>query len=320
MPSANVSWPVPLQRLTPWYPGQPGVPGTDSDRGLRLDSNGKIIYVDRNHVDAHDQRDGTNPDSPMATVQAAVNKCREYMNDTVVVMHNSYWYDTQAAYSRQLPVAEDVIVTTPGIRIVGLAPPSTLGVPWIPGTTGGTCLTIHAFDVIVEGFNFMDIAFNNATAIYAEWNGTTRLGDALTVRHCYFNTFLDYGVRLDFSYHSDIHHNYFHAVDVIAVEDVAAGLDDSDFCRIHENFFNYCAVAIRMLAVTGCHIHHNTIMGDPTGTDNYIDLTGGVTNSVHHNVLNCSLGAQFNLTCSSAGSGAWVQNYLLNGPNLAPPT
>ena len=45
MPSANVRWGTPLTRLNPWYPGQFGVPGTDSETGLRLDSNGTVFYV-----------------------------------------------------------------------------------------------------------------------------------------------------------------------------------------------------------------------------------------------------------------------------------
>lgn len=318
MPGANVRWPVPLQRLTPWYPGMFGVPGTDSDRGLRLDSNGKIIYVDRNHVDPHDQRDGTNPDSPMATIAAALTKCRPYMNDVIVVMHNSRWYDTDPTYGRKLPVQEDVIVTVPGVRIVGLSP-ATLGVPWMPGTTGGTCLTVHAFDTVVEGFNFMDVAANNATGIHAVWDGTDYWGDALTVRNCFFNTNLDYGIRLDHSYYSDIHDNWFQGINVAAIHEVAGG-NESDFCLIHNNWFSYCVAAINLPAVEGCHIHHNTIHGNPAGANNYINLTGGADNAVHHNVLNCSLGAQFNLTCSDATSGSWIQNYLINGPNVAPPT
>jgi hypothetical protein len=319
MGSANVRWPVPLQRLTPWYPGQPGVPGTDSDRGLRLDSNGIVIYVDRNHVDNSDLRDGTDPDAPMSTVTAALTKCRAYMNDTIVVMHNSRWYDTDPTYARKLPVQENVVVTTPGVRIVGLAPSSTLGVPWLPGTTGGTCLTVYAFDVLVEGFNFMDMAANNATGIYAEWDGASYWGDALTVRNCYFNTYLDYGIRLDFCYYADIHSNYFHGVNVAAIDDVTVG-NDSDYSLIHDNWFSYCVAAINLPGVGAAHIHHNTIHGNPAGANNYINLTGGADNAVHHNVLNCSLGAQYNTTCSDATSGSWIQNYCLNGPNVAPPT
>src|SRR4030042_4317809 len=154
MPSSNVLWPVPLQRLTPWYPGQFGVPGTDSDRGLREDSNGKIVWVDPNHVDANDLRDGTNPDSPMRTVAAALTKCRPYAGDVVAVMFNACWTYSNLTLGRALPVIESVIVTTPGVRSVGVAPSSSLGVPWIPAGDNLTCITVRAMDVLVEGVCF----------------------------------------------------------------------------------------------------------------------------------------------------------------------
>jgi len=300
-------------------PGQFGVSGTDNTTGLRLDTNAKIIYVDRNHADPHDQRDGTDADSPMATVQAAVDLCRPYMNDTIVVAHNSYWYDTNAASPRKLPVAEDVTVDVPGIRIIGQAPSSTLGVPWIPGTTGGTCLTIDAFDVLVEGFNFMDTGGNNAIGIVSTWDNTTAWGDGLTVRNCFFNTNLDYGIRLEFSYYTDIHNCWFQGQNVRAIEEIVGG-SPSSFALIHENWFSYPVAAIWMPACDGNHIHHNSFMGDPKGTNNYINLTGGGANMVDHNNLNCTLGADYNLACSDATSGLWAQNYCIDGPTTAPPT
>jgi hypothetical protein len=319
MPASNVRWPVPLQRLNPWYPGQFGVPGTDHTTGLRLDTNGIILYVDPNHADANDNKDGTDPDSPMATVQAAVNKCRQYMNDTIVVMHNSRWYDTSAAYARKLPVQEDVTIDTPGIRLVGLAPSSTLGVPWLPGTTGGTCLTVNAFDVVIEGFNFMDIAGNNATGILAVWDGATSWGDAMTVRHCFFNTYLDYGIQVNFSYYTDIHHNYFQGINVAAIHEVAGG-NESDYIQVHDNWFGYCVAAINLPSVDAANIYNNVIYGDGTDTNNFINLTGGADNIVHHNTMSCTMGAQYNTTCSDNTSGAWIQNYLLNGVTAANPT
>ena len=97
MPSSNVPWAPMLTRLNPWYPGQPGVPGTDSDTGLRLDSNGIILYVDPNHVDNNDGRDGTNPTAPLSTVAKALTLCRAYRNDTIVVAPNAYWQHSNIA-------------------------------------------------------------------------------------------------------------------------------------------------------------------------------------------------------------------------------
>lgn len=63
----------PLTSLAPWYPGQMGVPGSDSQRGMRYQSTGVILYVDTNHPDASDAHDGTDPEHPKATIQGAVN-------------------------------------------------------------------------------------------------------------------------------------------------------------------------------------------------------------------------------------------------------
>ena len=78
MPATNVNWPTPLTRLNPWYPGQMGVPGTDNETGLRLNSTGAIFYVDPNYPGVSDLRDGTNPTNPLQTVEAALTKCEAY--------------------------------------------------------------------------------------------------------------------------------------------------------------------------------------------------------------------------------------------------
>ena len=94
MTAADVRYPIPLARLNPWYPGQMGVPGTDTETGMRYHCTGTVFYVDPNYPGASDARDGTNPTDPMLTVQAALNKCQGYRGDVVVVMCNNNWvYD-----------------------------------------------------------------------------------------------------------------------------------------------------------------------------------------------------------------------------------
>ena len=117
MPATNVSWPVPLTRLNPWYPGQFGVPGTDSETGLRLDTEGCIFWVDPNHPDANDNRDGTNPTSPLATVGAAIGKCAAYRGDVIAVMHNGFWTYGDMTASNITPIQEAVTVNVPGVRL-----------------------------------------------------------------------------------------------------------------------------------------------------------------------------------------------------------
>ena len=158
MPSSNVRMPLPLTRLSPWYPAQFGVAGAGSDRGLRLDTLGKVIYVDPNYAGATASPDGTEPDCPVSTVAAALAQCRDWCNDVILVMHNDNWTFGPALSigdtDRALCINESVTVTVHGVRIIGVAPSAALGPVWRPATAGGTCITIHAMDVLIEGFCF----------------------------------------------------------------------------------------------------------------------------------------------------------------------
>jgi parallel beta-helix repeat protein len=338
MPGTNVSWPVPLTRLTPWYPGQFGVPGADSDRGLRQDSNGKILWVDPNHVDANDNRDGTNPDSPLATVAAALTKCRAYSGDVIAVMFNSFWTYGSTAVGRPLPINEAVTITTPGIRIVGVSSGS-LGVPWTPSTANTPAITVHAMDVVIEGFNFWNgNSLAGTVGILAEWNGPVIFGENMTVRHCSFYG-LAYGVQLDYTWYCHITDCQFDTISVAGIFNpsvygepdyttienntfwggvAAINLPAADYCIIRNNVFQNCDAAILMLGGALNTIHGNTINENPAGANNYIDLTGGSSNLVSDNWLGCSI-AQYDATCSDSTSGQWVRNHCVNGETAAAP-
>ena len=346
MPASNVNWPTPLIRWPTLFPGQQGVPGTDSDRGLRQDSNGKILWVDRNHVDANDNRDGTNPDSPLATVGAALTKCRAYMGDVIVVAFNGMWmHANTGAGLRILPVNESVIVTVPGVRIVGLAPPSSLGVPWFPAGANETCITVRAIDVLIEGFSFWQTGLAGTTAIIAEWGTPVPppvlgpyYGDNLTVRHCYFRA-LAYGIQLDFSYYTYVEDCRFESMTTAAIHNPSV-YGEPDWCVIRNNMFTSNAADLNLPAVDSCliennrfmdvtaaivltggsgnTIHANTIQGSPVGANNYVNLAGGANNIVSQNMLACTI-AQYDTTCSDATSGSWVGNLCTNGTATAPP-
>ena len=320
MPASNVPWAPPLQRLNPWYPGQFGVPGAWTDTGLRLDTNGTIFYVDPNAVGVSDQRDGTDPTEPLQTVATALTKCEAYKNDVIVVAPNSWWTYADKSVGRVIPIYEEVTVTTPGVRIVGLFPPSSMGVPWVPVTDNGVCITVHAMDVLIEGFAFWDSTGVTApVAIRAEWGGSV-YGENLTVRHCWFGYGLDYGIQMDWSWNNHIHDNIFQAVAVAAIQsmDVAG---DPDYCIIHDNLFINNGDAIDLEDTDYCAIYRNAIYGDDGGTDNFIDLTGGIGNLVYDNWLGCTLAAgQYNATCSDATSGMWIRNHCVDGETGAAPT
>jgi len=318
MPSANVNWPPILVRQKPWYPGQPGVPGTDNTRGQRLGTNGVVFYVDPNAAGVSDLRDGTDPEGPLATVGKALTLCRDYSNDTIIVAPSGYWRHADPTSSRIIPVREEVTISTPGVRLVGLMPSGSLGVPWGVTQDSGVAITVNAMSVLIEGFNFWDIVYNNATAIGAYWTAPA-YGDNVTIRNNFFGDGLDYGVRLNFSYNTYIYDNTFQEIAVAAINSIDT-LGDPDYTFIYGNRFNDNVAAIDLEDSSRCMIYDNMIMGDGTGTNNFIDLTGGSNNFVANNYLACTLGAEYNLTCSDATSGAWVNNHCENGDATLPPT
>lgn len=340
MPATNVLWPTPLVRWPTLFPGQFGVPGTDSDRGLRQDSNGKILWVDPNHVDPSDLRDGTNPDSPLRTVAEALTQCRPYSGDVIAVMGNSFWTYGNIAAGRATPIAENVTVTVPGVRIVGIAPSGSLGVPWVPPLANLPCITVHAMDVLIEGFNFWNSgALAGTTGILAEWNGGGAFGENLSVRNCFFYR-LAYGIQLDYAWNCYIEHCLFEEITTAAIHNPTVfgepdynvirdnmfinnaadiNLPACDYEIIERNTFTDVTAAITTTTGTWNTVHGNVINGNPAGANNYINMTGGTSNMVSDNYLGCTI-AQYDTTCSDAGSGSWVFNHCTDGAPVAPPT
>jgi hypothetical protein len=367
MPSANVQWPVPLTRLNPWYPGQlGGVPGVSTETGLRTDTNGTIFYVDPNAVGVSDLRDGTDPNEPLTTVAAALTHCGAYQNDVIAVAPSSYWEHADTSVGRATPIYEEVTVTVPGVRIVGLFPPGSLGVPWQPVTDTGACITVHAMDVLIEGFCFWDdLGLTAPIGILVQWDGTDQWGDNLTVRNCFFYD-LEFGIQMDYSYHSYIVDNMFYAITDTAIDNLSV-VGDPDNLVVRRNDFMICStcmdlattgymiiennvmndcptgivltgsgpavvqhnkihtttttgvVAISGAGASECMIHGNIISGNPAGTNNMINLTGGSNNVVSDNWLSCTI-AQYDTTCSDAGSGSWVRNHCIDNETAAAPT
>jgi hypothetical protein len=60
-----------MEKWPPFYGGQMGVPGSDTPLGHRMGS-GLAYYVDKNHSDASDNNDGTDPLEPKLTIASAI--------------------------------------------------------------------------------------------------------------------------------------------------------------------------------------------------------------------------------------------------------
>ena len=320
MPSSNVRWPIPLTRQNPFYPGQTGVPGTDTETGLRTNTLGTVFYVDPNYPGAHDRRDGTNPTDPLLTVQAGIDRCQAWAGEVVAVMANGDW-QYGGHVGRQATIQEEVTVSTDGISIVGVAPSSGLGVYWQPAQNDGVCITINALDVLVEGFCFWNEDFTGGTGILSQWTGNAAplfQGENTVVRNCNFNAVLDYGIALDYTWYSSVTDNFFHDIAVAAIHNLAT-TGDPDYSVFARNHFLDCALAISLPGVDGAFIYENKISGDPAAANSFINTTGGGSNTVSRNALVCTLAQYVGGTCNSSATDGYVQNYCIDGPSVALP-
>jgi hypothetical protein len=330
MPGANVSWPIPLVRLNPWFSGQMGVPGTDSETGLRTDTHGTVFYVDPNAVGVSDQRDGTDPNEPLQTVATAITKCQPYRGDVIAVMANNSWQYGNSADLRTTAIVEEVTLDVPGVRLVGIASAGQ-GVYWQPASNGGTCITVHAIDCTIEGFFFSDGPdYAGCNAISAEWDGTTLFGENLTVRHCVFDDTVDIAVQLEYAWYCEVYDCWFLECDEYGIYTAATG-SGTDYTAIHDNLFiDIGTGAIALLGDAGNnHIYRNRIFnqsaeGGIAATNEGINTTGGTTNFVTENWLSCLLpvpaNGDLNDFCSAAATDAWAGNYCLDGLQVTKPT
>lgn len=303
------------------------------------DFGGTVYFVDPNHAKASNQHAGTSPDFPLRTVTHAITLCQAYMGDVIAVMMNSYWTYGDVTAGRATPIREAVTVDVPGIRIVGISK-SPLGVPWVPTANSAVCITVHAMDVEIEGFNFWeDAGYTGTVGVLAEWNGPTYYGECMNLHDCYFEG-LAYGVQLDYSWNCKIERCRFEGITTAAVFNPSTygepdyltirdcvfannladiGLPDCDFEIIEGCRFLDVTEAIKITAGAHNQIIGNVIEADGTGTNNMINLTGGGDNVVTGNTLTCTI-AQYDTTCSDAGSGSWGFNHCENGNTTAAPT
>ena len=329
MPSTNVQYPVPFLTLPPMFVGQFGVPGTGSPEGRRTDTVGATFYVNPNATGVSDLRDGTNPEAPLQTVAAALALCQPYRNDMIIVSPNNSWQYGDSTDGYTTAISEEVTITVPGVRLVGVCP-SGQGVYWTPASNGGTCITVSAIDCTIEGFFFTEGDYTGLNAIYCEWDGVTLFGENLTVRNCTFDDTVDVAIQLEFSWYCDIHHNHFLECDEYGVYDAAAGSGVA-YSAIHDNWFLDCGTAAIALlggsdnnSIYNNRIYNGNAEGAAAATNEGINTTGGATNIITNNWLSCLLpvpaNGDLNDFCTAAATDAWAGNWCMDGLQITQPT
>jgi hypothetical protein len=140
----------PLTRFNTLFPGQFGVSGTWNETGLRNSTEGTIFYVDPNYPGVTDNRDGTNPEAPLNTVAEALTQCQDFRGDIIIVAPNDAWVNGPLTTTQNTAIRESVTVTVHGVSIIGAAASSPNGVGWGPAANLGTCITVHALDVLID--------------------------------------------------------------------------------------------------------------------------------------------------------------------------
>jgi len=255
-------------------------------------------------------------------------RCRDNRGDVIFVGQNDSWtYGGGSAW--QTAIAEEVTVTVEGVSIIGVNP-GGLGVYWNPVTAAGagTCITVHAMDVLIAGIAFEGLALGG-TAIQSEWDGVTMFGENMVVRDCFFDADIDIGIALEFSWNNEICDCNFQECAVAGIWCDPAGRATAHD-RIHHNVFHDCVGtgAISLQGGEDNHIWANSIFngaaaGGALATDEGIDCAGGGNNLIFDNYFSCLLPVPANGDWddlnSESGTDGWVGNHCMNGMAVTAP-
>jgi hypothetical protein len=285
-----------------------------------------ILYnVDPNTGD--DANEGTEPGSPMRTVQAAINRCVDHNGDVVAVKQTGGWqYDSGLV--KPLFVDEEITLNKAGVTLAGVTPGGT-GVLWTPASNGGTCIHVTAIDCLIEGFLFHEGVHTGCRGIYVEWDGATLFGENLEVRNCLFDDTVTTGIEMEFAWYCWIHDNFFQECDTYGIYTAALG-DAMSYARIHDNVFHDCGAAMTLLGGADDNwifrnmIYNASAKAGIAATNVGINTTGGGKNMVFDNYFSCLLpvpaNGDFNDMNSASATDAWIQSHCLDGDATANPT
>ena len=330
MPATRVESVWPVTRTPTITPPQFGVSGTGRTTGLRNSTEAQVFFVNPNFPGAVDTRDGTEPTAPFATVAAALAACQDFRGDIIVVSPNDAWQYGPLTTTQNTAILESVTVTVHGVSIIGAAASSSIGVSWGPAADDGTCITVHASDVLIEGFVFSGQigTLTGANGIFVEWDGVTLWGDTCTIQHCTFDDAIDTAIQFEFSWHSNIIDCYFDQCDEYGIFVDTAGSGAANLQILDCTFIDVGTGAMTLedtddSVVQGCKIFNANAQGGGAATDEGLITTGGSNNMIVDNYFSCLLPVgvgDINDLCTGAASDAWVGNHCQNGLVVATPT
>jgi len=289
--------PLPLVRLTPFYPGQIGILGSDNALGLRTMPYGKVLYVNNGHAGAANGNAGTDPEYPLLTITEAIVKATAGQDDFIVVQGNSNALETWPlalskhklhVFSSQYILGEEV----PGHGRI-ITPPADTAAFLITGDR----VEVAGFDISAGAthacFEFSTVAQSWGAHIHHNrmgWMGGGRDGINMSgavdkvnflIHDNEFNSNLTRdGIRIDQNAtRSEIWNNVFRLVGGIGINLVTLC---TDIYAIHDNFFRVAdggageAITVNVNA-TGCMFYNNVAMQGKVAFANipWVDASAG---------------------------------------------
>lgn len=326
---------IPVTRLTPWYPGQLGIPGSDNSLGIRVASGGIVLYVDDSHANANDSNDGTNPDGPKATIQSAISSTFLVENSVIVVGGGA-------------TLTESAIIANSSpeqCTIIGVGN-EQWGPSWTSAAAAENALTIRQ-----SGWTIANIRFHPHTAaagiLLEHDGGVTTNSDRTRIINCDFDAMWSglYGIHSTGSPDQVfVEGCRFHEFDSGGAANNAAAiyLGLTPFASpylwvIRNNVFQdndrHIAQVDALRGGNGCLIEGNRFMApvnNANGTATYLDMRGGTLglNTVVGNFFGGDYSNTGGYWANAAAPGSWVGNVAEdvaeaevadNGWTIAPP-
>jgi hypothetical protein len=135
-------------RLLPWFPGQMGVPGSESELGLHPEpiagfGAGNFYYVDG--YNGNDTNSGYTPDNAFLTITKAVSMCVAFNHDYVIVMR----YPSAGATGETRPI----VLNKETMHFIGCNANGASPLAWIAPAVDTAGIIISANAVEVAGFD-----------------------------------------------------------------------------------------------------------------------------------------------------------------------
>jgi hypothetical protein len=166
----------PLVKDPAFYPGQWGIPGSDSPLGIRMFPEGVTYYVHSENLAANDLNAGTNPMYPLATIAQGLTNCTAGQNDVVVVVGQATAY----------PVAAEVLWNKNYTHLVGISP-DLYGVGQrVRIVAPAAIAATHVMTVSGAGCMIKNIQFNNENAAAADSGALSLSGQRCLFEDVFF--------------------------------------------------------------------------------------------------------------------------------------